>query len=176
MKVCANGAFYGFLEGHPLTAFGENIALTLQSLMIILLIWRYTSQPKVSLQEQVIASVVFLVYVICSYIFLPKHLHYVLLSLNWPVLLYSRGSQIMETFSLQHTGAQSIVTNGLNLVGGLIRILTTIQEVGWDMAVLTGFGLSTLLNMVLVSQNIFYRENTEKFIKSLRADAVKKES
>lgn len=174
--MCANGAFYGFLEGHPFTAYGENIALTFQCIIIILLVWKFANQPTISFQERFIASATFLIYVVCTYTILPRHLHYILVSANWPVLVYSRGSQILETFRLQHTGAQSIVTNGLNLIGGLIRILTTIQEVGWDVAVLTGFGLSTVLNLTLVLQQIHYRTNTEKFMASLKSDAQKKQS
>ena len=67
-----------------------------------------------------------------------------------------------------------LVTNGLNLVGGLIRIITTIKEVGWDRTVLTGFGLAALLNLILVVQQLYYKKNTSKFIDSLKVDTIKK--
>lgn len=92
------------------------------------------------------------------------------------MLIYSRGLQIVENIKIQHTGAQSIVTDGISVLGGLIRIITTIQEVGWDITVLTGFGLSTLLNMTLVLQNLYYRQNTEKFLQSLKDGNEKKGS
>lgn len=174
--MCANAALYGFLEGHPFTAYGETIALAVQGLIIVVLIWKYTVNPRVQSQEKFLASSFFFLYILCIYNILPKDLNYLLVSSNWPVLIYSRGLQIIETFRVQHTGAQSIVTNGLNLVGGLIRILTTIKEVGWDITVLTGYGLGTILNLTLVLQQLYYHSNTEKFVASLKAVAEKKKS
>jgi hypothetical protein len=83
-------------------------------------------------------------------------------------MLYARGSQIMETWQIQHTGAQSILTTSLNLVGGMLRILTTIKEVGWDMAVLSGFLLSAFMNGVMFLQYWYYLRNTKKFVKELK--------
>ena len=37
--VYANGAAYGILESHPLTAYGENLALCAQNVILIVMIW-----------------------------------------------------------------------------------------------------------------------------------------
>jgi hypothetical protein len=67
----------------------------------------------------------------------------------------------------KHTGTQSLITTVMNLAGSAIRILTTIKEVGLDMALLGGYAISVLLNLVLVIQFILYKENTKKYIQSL---------
>jgi hypothetical protein len=168
--VCANGALYGILQGFPITSYGESIGLTIQSFIVVFLVWKYTVQPKVPKKEQIIAVTLFTFYSIGACLVLPVQYQYILASLNWPVLVYSRGIQIIETARVQHTGAQSIVTNGLNLGGGLVRIGTTIHEIGWDFAVLTGFGISTILNLMQVGQQLYYIENTTKFLLTLQQD------
>jgi mannose-P-dolichol utilization defect protein 1 len=117
--ICyANSFFYDGLAGHPLTAYGENGALAFQSIAIILLMWHFSeSASKVSMPEQVAATVFPAVYIVGVAIMLPADWQYLLLLSGWPVLMYSRGSQIMETRRIQHPGAQSIFTTFLNLVG-----------------------------------------------------------
>lgn len=84
---------------------------------------------------------------------------------NPVVLLISRGSQIIANHKQKQTGAQSLATTGLNLVGTSVRIATTIKEVGWDFHILRAYGVSVTLNAILFLQLIVYRENTEKFLK-----------
>jgi len=162
--VCANGAFYGLLEGHPLTAFGESIAMTIQSIMIMLLMWRFTD--SIQSQEKAIVVAVAAAY-IATVTSLPNDKHYILMTTVWPVYIYSRGSQIWETCRVKHSGAQSVLTTSLNLVGSLVRILTTIKEVGMDFAVLTGYILGVALNLTLLLLHFYYRKNTEKFLGEL---------
>jgi mannose-P-dolichol utilization defect protein 1 len=167
--ICyASAAFYGMLEGHPVTAYGENVALLIQSVVIILMMFQFTVDPKVSTQERVIATGLAVAYVAGVATMLPEDLHYLLMGSILPVMLFARGSQIFETLMVQHTGAQSIVTTAMNLVGGILRILTTIKEVGWDMAVLSGLLVGTIMNVVMFLQYFYYRSNTEKFVKELK--------
>jgi mannose-P-dolichol utilization defect 1 len=173
--VYANGAFYGMLSGHPITAYGENAALFLQSVVIIFMMWQFAAPPA-SMLERGLVGLLGALYVLVTTAILPKEFHYLLMTSIMPVLLYSRGSQILETFRCQHTGAQSIVTNTMSLVGGLIRILTTIKEVGWDMAVLGTILLSCILNLTLFVQYFYYRKNTETFLADLRVKAQKKKA
>ena len=164
--VCANGAFYGLLEGHPLTAFGESIAMTIQSIIIMFLMWRFTD--NIQWQEKAIAVGVAAIYV-ATVTSLPKDMHYILMTTVWPVYIYSRGSQIWETCRVKHTGAQSVVTTGMNVLGSFVRILTTIKEVGMDFAVLTGYILGVMLNSTLLGLYFYYHKNTEKFLKELKS-------
>lgn len=175
-KVCSNAAFYGILQGHPLTAFGENIALVFQSMIIVFMVWLYSArETSVSQQERLLAMLIYILYACYTFILLPNHLQYILVSSSLPIMLYSRGSQVLETFYTQHTGAQSIVTTSMNVLGTVVRVLTTIKEVGWDMAILSGLAVSLTLNLVMFVQYFYYQSNTEKFLRELKIQAEKKE-
>jgi mannose-P-dolichol utilization defect 1 len=163
--VYLNCALYGMLESYPMSAYGENVMLTIQSIGILLLIYRHTAT---SASEQVFAAAVSVAYVTAIITLIPPKYYYVLMASVWPVQVFSRGSQILQTFRLKHTGTQSAVTNGMNLAGSCIRILTTIKEVGWDWAVLMGYVLSVGLNGALLLQFVMYRDNTRQFWLSLK--------
>ncbi|CAB9505067.1 Mannose-P-dolichol utilization defect 1 protein homolog [Seminavis robusta] len=165
--VYANGAAYGMLELHPFTAYGENMALWLQNLILIGMIWKFTDNPLVPLQEKIMAAAGCFVYY-GFVISIPVDLRYLLQASNGVILMVSRGAQVFETYKAQHTGAQSIVTNSLNLAGGLARIFTTMKETG-DMAVLFGFAVSVALNSAMFVQYFLYQANTEKFLADLQA-------
>jgi hypothetical protein len=61
----------------------------------------------------------------------------------------------------------------MNLVGGVIRIGTTIQEVGWDLAVLGTYGLSLVLNCICFGQYFYYQTNTKLFLADLQQQKKK---
>lgn len=97
------------------------------------------------------------------------------MSVNWPVMLYSRGSQVIETFQVKHTGNLSIVTTSMNLVGGLIRIGTTMKETG-DNVVLSGYLLSCSLSFAMFVQYWLYLEKTTQIANEMKkAKETKKE-
>ena len=87
---------------------------------------------------------------------------------NPVVLVFSRGSQILVNYRQKHTGAQSIATTGLNLIGTIVRVGTTIKEVGWDFHILRAYGVSVTLNSLMFTQLVVYRDNTEKYLRSLK--------
>lgn len=93
---------------------------------------------------------------------------YLLMVYNPIVLLTSRGSQILANHQQKQTGAQSLATTGMNLTGSLIRTVTTIKEVGWDLHILRSYGTSITLNMILFTQIFMYREKTNKMLGDLK--------
>jgi mannose-P-dolichol utilization defect protein 1 len=165
ISVYLTCALYGALEGYPISAYGENIALTVQSIAILLLIYTYA---VVSRGEQVAAVAVAAAYGGAVVALLPPKHYPLLMATAWPVQVFSRGSQIVQTLQLKHTGTQSAITNAMNLAGSCIRIGTTIGEVGWDWAVLMSYALSVALNATQLLQFVMYRENTLRFWKSLQ--------
>ena len=92
---------------------------------------------------------------------------YILMVYNPAVLLMSRGSQIIANYNQKQTGAQSLATTSMNLFGSLIRVITTIKEVGWDFHILRSYATSISLNIILFTQIILYRENTSRVLNSL---------
>ena len=172
--VYANGVLYGFLAGHPFTSYGENASLLIQNLVLILMAWQF-STSVVKLQEKILVVAGFSVYFIFALNFLPESSRYLLMSSTWPILLYARGSQVLETFQAKHTGNLSIVTTSMNLVGGLIRIGTTLKETG-DIVVLSGFLIGFALNITMFGQYWLYLEKTRELAKDMKEATAKKEN
>lgn len=170
--VYANAFSYGYLEGHPMTSYGESGALLVQTLVIIALIWQY-SKPSISFTEPILTGVVVLIYLYVTQNMLPPEYHYLLMTINYPASAYARGSQIFATYQVKHTGANSIITTTLNVVGSLIRILTTIQEVGFDIPVLASYALGVVLNGICFIQHFVYWENTKEFVSKLEKSSNK---
>jgi mannose-P-dolichol utilization defect 1 len=161
-----NAAFYGMLSGYPVTAYGENLALFMQSFIIINLMWEYAT-PPISLTKRGIINLILVLYGVFLVTILPKTYYYLLMTSIMPVLVYSRGSQILETYRCQHTGAQSVVTNTVNFLGVSVRIMTTIKEVGYDIAMLGNQAVGCTLNLIILIQFFYYRKNTEQFLADL---------
>lgn len=163
----ANSAFYSVLQGNPFTAYGETLILTFQSIVVCLLCWVYTV-PKIGILHKIVATVVFALYLGGVFGVLTPDYYYVLMSVNLPVLIFSRGSQIHTFFKCKHTGTQSLITTGMNTVGSGIRILTTISEIGFDIPMLSGYVISLVLNFILIGQFLMYKEKTNEYLKSLQ--------
>lgn len=163
----ANSAFYSVLQGNPFTTYGETLILTFQSIFVCILCWVYTV-PKIGFVHKIMAVVAFGVYLAVVFGVLTPDFYYILMSVNLPVLIFSRGSQIYTFFQCKHTGTQSLITTSMNTVGSAIRIMTTISEIGFDIPMLSGYGISLVLNFILIGQFILYRKKTEEYLKSLQ--------
>jgi len=162
----ANASFYGFLMSYPFTAYGEAIALAVQAFIIIMLNWVF-AKPPVSTNEKIAATGAAVAYVVVVLYILPPDQYSLLMGMMWPLQVYAKGAQIYESFRVKHTGATAIATICMNVAGSSIRILTTIGEIGFDFAMLTGSILAVVLNSIMLFQYFLYRKNTEKFLQDL---------
>ncbi|KAL7527843.1 hypothetical protein ACHAWF_002326 [Thalassiosira exigua] len=172
----SNAALYNFLRGNPFTAYGETVSVLLQVLVVVALIWRYDIKMKAGDAAMAVAGYAIYLFVVFRclmlrtkrpFTVLTPDTHYVLMVCNPLVLIYSRGAQIRENYANKQTGAQSVVTTSMNLAGSLVRMVTTIKEVGYDFHILRSYGASAFLNSVLLGQILAYKSNTEKFRRSL---------
>lgn len=163
----SNSAFYSLLKGNPFTAYGETLVVTVQSMIVCLLCWTY-AVPKIGIIHKLSAIAAFGVYLFGVFVLLTPTYYHMLMSVNMPVLLFSRGSQIYTFYTSKHTGTQSVITTGMNLLGSAIRILTTIAEIGFDIPMLAGYGVSLILNIILVVQFLTYKKKTEEYLASLK--------
>ena len=68
---------------------------------------------------------------------LPAAYQYILPLTTLPLMLTSRCSQIYTNYTNRSTGQLAVVTVFLSFAGGLARIFTTIQQVGYDYALLS---------------------------------------
>lgn len=172
--VYLNLALYGFLQGLPWSAYGEYIALVIQSAVISFMTWKFWAKDEVSKAEKISAVGFGIVYIIFATQLLPPSKQYLLTSSSLPILLYARGSQILATHGQKHTGALSIISTSLSLGGAATRVLTTLKEVGWDIPLLLPFFLGILLNSIVALQYIMYYDNTQKFLERLKAEKDQK--
>lgn len=162
----SNAAFYSILKNNPFTAWGENAVLAIQTVGISFLIWQLYL-PKIGLIHRLVALGIGVVYVTFTLYIMPPQYYYLLLSVNFPLTLYARGSQMYMFYSCKHTGSMSAITLGMNVVGASIRVLTTINEVGWDIPLVLSYGMGVPLNGGLLFQFWYYRKGTEAYIREL---------
>ena len=163
--VVSNCAFYGFLNRQPITAYGENVALSIQCIMIALLMWKYKDDPKVTTQQKILATLGYAAYIVGVAVFLPPEMYYLLMTAVLPMAMFARGSQVYEAYRIKHMGSNALLTHIMNFAGSSIRIVTTIKEVGWDMAMLSGFFVSVTINGIIIIQFFLYKENTAAFLR-----------
>lgn len=162
-----NSVFYGLFKAHPLTAFGENIALLIQNVIIMLMTWTFAASPVSFIEKSVVVISTF-AYLASVNLFLTEDSYYILMASIWPILIFAKGSQILATYRVKHTGSQSIVTFGMNVLGSSIRVMTTLKEIGLDPALFSVL-LSVVLNSIPFVQYFYYRKNTEDFIRRMEA-------
>ena len=144
-----------------------------QNAILVVFAWKFAAkQSPVKSQEKLLVAIFGVVYVGGILKFLPEEHRHLLMSSTWPVLLYARGSQVFETYLAKHTGSLSIVTTTMNLVGSIIRILTTIKETG-DMVVISGYLLGGGLSLLMFLQYWLYLAKTTEISKA--AEDSKKE-
>lgn len=127
---------------------------------MVLLMWRF---DRVTLLEQFTTTAVAIVYTLGIFWTLPDEFRYVLHGANDLVILYSGGAQVIETYRVQHTGAHSIVTTSMNLIGEVLRVFTTLEETNGDVNMLLSYALCIFLSLTMFVQYFWYRTNTERF-------------
>ena len=168
----SNAAFYNLRRGNPFTAYGETFMVMVQTVMVVILMWVYNCDVKRS--NVVLVCVGYMMYLFTVFYILTQDTLYILMIYMPIVLLTSRGSQILANYQQKQTGAQSVATTGMNLTGSLIRTITTIKEVGWDMYILRSYGVSIMLNVILFIQIFVYRENTRRVLDDVKQQQQKK--
>jgi len=169
----SNGAFYSFLKQNPFTTWGENAVLAVQTIGVCFFMWQL-HLPKIGFIHRLVALGIGILYITFTLYFLPPQHYYLLLSVNFPLTLYARGTQMHMFYSCKHTGSMSAITIGMNFVGSFIRVLTTINEVGWDIPLVSSYGIGVFLNGAMLVQFWVYRKGTEVYMREL-ADKNKKQ-
>ncbi|CAM9909934.1 unnamed protein product [Discosporangium mesarthrocarpum] len=154
-------AVYNMVNGSPISAYGEILTILVQNVVLVVLLWRYMEKPP---SRPVLVGLVALfigIAVIC--INLPPDMLRLLPFTNLPLIILCKIPQILTNFKNGHTGKLAAVTVTMNFVGTLLRILTTIQEVGWDFSLLSQHILSVLLNCMLFLQILAFWTATTKW-------------
>ncbi|CAG8542952.1 302_t:CDS:1 [Acaulospora colombiana] len=144
---------YNFRQGNPFSTFGESVFLTVQNIIILLLILNYSNRTK-DLITTILAVVTSAYALTQSWIISDLNLTY-LQTLTIPISLLSKIPQILTNYRNGSTGQLSALAVFGFALGSLARIFTTITEVD-DSIILSGFVLTSTLNLILAAQIIMY--------------------
>eukprot|EP01147_Barroeca_monosierra_P004317 gene4317-6625_t len=139
--------------GHPISTWGENVFITVQLLVLIWLIVHYNGQ-RFSTTLIIYSIWTALTYILLNGIRLAKTLN----SLCIPIAAFSRLTQIVTIIRNGATGQLSPITSGLNFIGAVARVGTTLKEVD-DVVILTNFLVSALLNFTIFALFFIYRQD-----------------
>ncbi|KAI8868930.1 PQ-loop-domain-containing protein [Ramicandelaber brevisporus] len=145
---------YNLRQGNPFTTYGESAFLSVQNAIILTLVLSFGGRLSgAAVAVAAFASIAYLL-AIPGYVS-NDHLG-VLQTLTIPIIIASRGPQIIANYSNGNTGQLSAFTVFNYLLGSAARIFTTIKEANGDVTLLAGFGLATFLNAVLAAQMVYY--------------------
>ncbi|UXI17993.1 max-like protein X [Sarcoptes scabiei] len=155
---------YSFANGFPFSAWGESLFLLLMTSFIFFLIVHYDMNQIQSFLFLIVsgATIAFLLSgnVPMKYLTLGQ-----LLSL--PLMISSKLVQAWTNFVNGHTGNLSAITVILIFIGSTTRILTSIQETG-DKLIILSFILTSTINLILVVQIFFYWNVTNELLRKNR--------
>ena len=143
---------YNVLQGNPFSTYGENVFILVQNLVLVFMLWTYMSRESKPSVVTMIGILTFFAAVAFGSLQLPQSMWSLLPLSNLPLVLISRIPQIIQNFKQQSTGQLSGITTFLTFAGSLARVFTTIQEVGWDFSLLTGYFLGIATSGLLLLQ------------------------
>lgn len=150
VSITISTVLYNYRQGYPFLSYGETVMVLIQNFILVLLLWKYMKPLPSTRHISLIIGLFVAISVVCSY--LPSEYLYLLPLINLPLLIYARVVQIYSNAKSRSTGQLSSITTGLTFLGSAARIFTTIQEVGWDFSLLSGYVVSTILSGTLLSQ------------------------
>jgi mannose-P-dolichol utilization defect protein 1 len=147
-------AVYSYRQGHNILSYGESIVILVQNVIIVLLVWSFTT-PPISIAKKLLCACTFGAAIVTGLYLLPQDMLPILPTLAILLTVTSRSDQIVSTFRTKSSGVASSVTWGLNFVGAVVRVLTTLNETG-DMFQLAGFAIGATCSFVILIQIMIY--------------------
>lgn len=160
MAITFNGS-YSFRKNFPLSAWGECIALALETAMVAYLVLWYEGRK--------LRAFSFL-FIWAGILYTLNHPTLVPMSFLWylqsSVIYLAVSGKLMQAYKnykAQHTGQLSAISAWAIFAGSLARILTTIKETG-DMLTTVSFIFSSCANAVIALQVLWYWQSTKNFV------------
>ena len=128
--------------------YGESVFLIVQDIIILFIV---AADRRNTLLVPLLVAV--MSYGYCQ---LPFELLTTLATFQIPLGLMSKMPQIFALYKSQSAVSQSLLTTLAYLLGSLARVFTTMRQVG-DPMMLMQFGISSVLNLILLVQVLVYR-------------------
>lgn len=145
---------YAIIQRYPFEAWGESAIITLQAVGIVILIWIFRAET-LHVSHRICGSIGWLA--LCAWLVstgqnLPQNVISLVGLCPGGLFFVARVPQIMLNHQQGHTGELSVATHALQLLGCIIRIFTTLSQLGGDPVVLLGHGSAGGLNAILLWQ------------------------
>ena len=167
-------ALYSYYKEYPFLTYGENVIILLQNLLIFFMAWKYDMNQSSDRNNMSFTLL------ICGFLFIIyKQL---LDEKSWTMVgsastilsVGSRLTQIINSYREKSTGPLSTITFGLNMLGNVARIFTTLKETK-DLVIAGGFIISFILNLIIFLQIIYYNrpKKDKKEIEREESEKVK---
>jgi len=163
---------YNFLNGNPVSTWGENVFLLLQNLVIMFLVLKYRGQLGIASALATCiygASVWFIISGNLDAMAGPQALQGLLTVQTIIFAPLSRMLQIYKSYSESGTGQLSLPTQFLAAAGSAVRMLTIFQEVD-DVILTVAVVVACLLNWVVLLQIVYYNYLSEPSKKKGKTD------
>lgn len=160
-------SLYPYHKKAPFSTYGETVIILVQSMIILLLAWKY-AKNKISFVEKFmfLLSINLIIY-FCINEKLNDTMWNLVASSNFPLLSVSRISQIYKSYVDKSTGSLSMFTFLLALGGNLARIFTIFTE-SYDFMIVALYSYASLLNLVIIIQIILYESEAKKALEKLK--------
>jgi len=154
VPLTVNNVMYNFRKGYPFMSYGESAIVMVQNFILVVVLWKYMTPSPTTGHILTVLGTFAAITLLCAWI--PESFLYLLPLAGFPLMIYSRLMQIISNYRLRTTGQLSSITTLLTFLGSAARVFTTIQQVGWDMNIISGFVVSTVLAGILLFQIIYY--------------------
>lgn len=157
-------AVYFARKAFPFASYGESVFIMAQNVLLMGFIALYQRLPRIP------AAIAFVLYAISLLLLysklVPLKVLVVLQVCSIPILNLARVPQIALNWRRKGTGELSPITLGLQLLGNVARIFTTIAQVK-DPLMFAGICVATCFNTTLFAQWIYYSRRFPKVAEQL---------
>lgn len=147
---------YNYLQGNPVSTYGDLLMSSLQNVIIILLIYKYgQSGKKISFRHKALFVTISMGF-LASIFVAPPERHPYIASYGILVLVLSRLPQIISNMRTGNIGVQSAITTTNSVLGAGAKAFINITETK-NMLLVTGALVAFALNFILLLQILLMR-------------------
>jgi len=150
---------YAIHKGFPISTYGENMFMTVQGGILIMLVFHYNDNALGNLAFT--PAYALALYALIHPTVLSMGTITTLQSSVLAIIVGSRLMQITTNFMNGGTGTLSVITVVMQFAGCLARVFTTLQETG-DMLMATQFIVASALNGAILLQIFWYWNTADK--------------
>lgn len=156
---------YNYSIGTELVQYGEYISLLFQNIILVGMTFVYSKEKK-TLFDVMLSIFGFVMCVFICFTIPPNMLN----GVQFTLMLATRFPQLYKNYIDKSTGTLSIITTGLNFLGGLGRVITTINVTEENVQIDTGILFLNLLGVfitfLIIIQIIVYKPDKKAMKKS----------